>query len=116
MKTPSRLAGLTVLMAATLLVAGCETAIPLTYTGTAEYYSCVNGGMLTARYNSSHHHLGLTYALNGQTLYQGDLRHIDADFGSRFQGDDGVSFWVNGHKGLLSRAGEEMLLCHGEGA
>lgn len=116
MKIPSRFAVLPVLLAASLLLAGCETAVPLTYMGTAENYSCVNGGVLTARYNGSHHHLGLTYALNGQTLYQGDLRHIDADFGSRFQGDDGVSFWVNGEKGLLSRPGDEMLLCHGEGA
>lgn len=116
MKIPSRFAVLPVLLTATLLVAGCETVAPLAYTGTAERYSCVNGGGLAARYNASHRHLALTYTLDGQTLYQGDLRHIDADFGSRFQGDDGVSFWVNGDKGLLSRPGDEMLLCHGEGS
>lgn len=92
-------------------VTACQT-VDTVIGGTETRYGCVEGSFLTVRPGYNRRHLDVTYYYNGQLLYSAALRAMPSDFGERFRADDGTSFWLNGTKGLFSRPGEDMILCH----
>ena len=96
-----------------LALGGCQT-VDSVIGGPESHYSCVTGGLITARPGVNRRHLDVTYALDGQVYFKGVLQSVPSDFGERFTADTGTTFWINGDKGLFSRPGEDQILCHQE--
>lgn len=90
---------------------GCQT-VNLVTGGPEVTYTCVEGSVLTLRPASARRSMDATYTYAGQVVYRGPLAAIGSDFGERFRAADGTSFWMNDQKGLFSRPGEDMILCH----
>lgn len=89
----------------------CQT-VDTVIGGKETRYGCVEGSVLTLQPGYNRHHVDVTYHYGGQLLYRATLQATSSDFGERFRADDGTSFWLNGEKGLFSRPGENLILCH----
>ena len=92
-------------------ITACQT-VSTAIGGTQTRYGCVEGSILTLQPGYNRHLVDVTYHYDGQLLYRATLQAASSDFGERFRADDGTSFWLNGTKGLFSRPGEDMVLCH----
>lgn len=93
------------------ILTACQTVDAVTG-GPEVIYACVQGGLLSVRPGAGRRHLDVTYHYNNQKIYHNVMQATPSDFGERFRADDGTSFWLNDEKGLFSRPGEDMALCH----
>lgn len=96
------------------VLTGCQT-VDTVVGGPAVTYACVQGGILSVRPGAGRRHIDVTYYYDSQKIYSNVLESMPSDFGERFRADDGTSFWLNEEKGLFSRPGEDMALCHRNG-
>ncbi len=93
------------------VLTGCQT-VNTVVGGTETTYACVQGDSVVIRPGAGRRHLDVTYYAAGHKVYSGVLKATASDFGERFTTGDGTSFWLNNEKGLFSRSGEDMVLCH----
>lgn len=99
------------LVSVLVILTGCQT-VDTVIGGAETVYSCVDASTLAIRPGPGRHHLDVTYTYAGQVVYRDVLQSVSSDFGERFRADDGTSFWLNEEKGLFSRPGESLILCH----